>query len=386
MPRIKLTDTVAKTLQANPDKHILYRDTTVPGLALRITKNAHKTFVFNYSIAGRERRLRIGEFPGPWSVTAAREQAKLLRRKVDQGIDPLAELQTKAAEPTIEKLWLAFQKEHIPSVSKKYAADQTAYWKRYILPKLGNRKLSSIGSHEVDNLHRLVSETAPVAANRVISSLRKALNFAKRRDWITKNVAEGVRLNREENRQRYLTSTELKMLSSAVDRMPNQQAANAIRLLLLTGARRSEVLGARWNEFDLVNQTWTKPANRVKTRRDTTIPLSDLAAELLREMLKTQVSEFMFPSRSGGPISDIKAPWARLMRETGMDNFRIHDLRHSHASILVSQGHSLELIGALLGHTQQSTTARYAHLKRDPLRKALAGLDAMITATQSELD
>lgn len=384
MPNIKLTDTVAKSLQADPDKHILYRDTTVPGLALRVTKNAHKTFVFNYSIAGRERRLRIGEFPGHWSVTAAREQAKDLRRKVDQGIDPLEELQMKASEPTIEKLWSVFEKEHMPNISKKYAADQAAYWKRYILPKLGKRKLNSIGSHEVDNLHRFVSDSAPVAANRVISSLRKALNFAKRRDWVTKNVAEGVRFNREESRQRYLTDEELKRMSSAIERMPNQQAANAVRLLLLTGARRSEVLGARWSEFDLINETWTKPANRVKTRRDTTIPLSALAVELLKKMAKTHTEDFLFPSRSGGPVSDIKSPWAWLMKETGLENFRIHDLRHSHASILVSQGHSLELIGRLLGHTQHQTTARYAHLTQNPLRKALAGLDATITESHSK--
>jgi len=386
MPKLKLTNTVAKGLQADPTKHVLYRDTMMPGLALRITQNGHKTFVVNYSFEGRERRMRIGEFPNPWSVDAAREQAKELKKLVDNGIDPLAQRQDKASEPDLNALWTAFRSDHLPSVSARYRADQEHSWMQHILPRLGERKLSSLNSYDVDALHRSISETAPVAANRAVASLRKALNYAERRDWVAKNVTKGVRFNREEGRQRYLTDDELTTLASALDRMANRQAANSIWLLLLTGARRSEVLGAKWEEFDLQKGTWTKPAGRVKARQTTTITLSDLAIELLERMSADRSSEYLFPSRAGGPIRDIKGPWAWLLKETGLENFRIHDLRHSHASILVSQGHSLELIGHLLGHTQAQTTKRYAHLMQDPQREALAGLDAVISAARTQPD
>lgn len=386
MPKLKLTNSIAKSLQADPSKNVLYRDTAMPGLALRITRNGHKTFVFNYSFGGRERRMRIGEFPGAWTVEVAREQVKELKRLVDGGVDPLAQRQDKAAEPDLNALWAAFRSDHLPNVSEKYRADQEHYWAQYILPGLGERKLSSLTSYDVDVLHRKISEMAPIAANRAVASLRKALNYAQRRDWVAKNVVEGVRFNREEGRQRYLTDDELKRLISALDRMPNRQAADAILMLLLTGARRSEVLGAKWEEFDLEKGNWTKPAGRVKTRRTTTITLSSNAIQLLKRMSVEKSSEYLFPSRNGGPIQDIKGPWAWLLKDAGLEDFRIHDIRHSHASILVSHGSSLELIGHLLGHTQAQTTKRYAHLMQDPQREALAGLDAVISAARTHSD
>jgi integrase len=163
--------------------------------------------------------------------------------------------------------------------------------------------------------------------------------------------------------------------------MENQSAADAIRLLLLTGARRSEVLGAQWEEFNLERGIWIKPAGRVKSRKRTSVPLSERAQALLARMSESAAGTYLFPNKKGdGPVPDIKRPWAWLMAETGIQDFRIHDLRHTHASILVSQGLSLELIGKLLGHTQAQTTMRYAHLMDDPLREALRASDAAIAS------
>lgn len=381
MPKLRLNDTVVRKLSANVGKTVFYRDTEVSGLAIRVTKAGHKAFVFSYSINGRERRMTIGDFP-QWSVNAARDKAKHLHRQVSDGNDPLEERQKAAAAPTVMDLWEYFKTKHLPTVSDKHAGEQIKYWEQHILPALGRRKLATLTSNDIDTLHRKISGSTPTLANRVIASVRKALNLAKRLEWVPKNVAEGVKMNTEHPRQRYLSNAELKSVVNALDRMPNQSAANAIRLLILTGARRSEVLSARWDEFDLDAGTWTKPAGKVKIRRETTIPLSEAAVTLLEAVKAEARTDFLFPSRVGGPIKEIKAPWSWLMKETGLKNFRIHDLRHTHASILVSRGQPLEVIGRLLGHTQVQTTARYAHLLDDPLRRALDGVDAAVQGTK----
>lgn len=216
-------------------------------------------------------------------------------------------------------------------------------------------------------------------ANRIIAYLRKALNIAVRNQWVATNVANGVQKNREEPRCRYLTKAETERLLGALEVMPNQQAANAIRLLLLTGARRSEVFGAKWSEFDLELGVWTKPAGRVKTRRDTRVPLSQPAIALLTEMQNERTSEYLFPTRTGSHIKDINSPWRWLVKNAELHDFRIHDLRHSFASFLVSDGETLETIGRLLGHTQAQTTARYAHLMDDPLRRAVDRAGKMVS-------
>ncbi len=377
MPNTRLTNTLIRKLEVDPAKHVLHRDTEMPGLALRVTKAGTKSFVLNYSINGRERRMTIGGFPA-WTVEAAREEAKKLRRDIDTGQDPLEEKQQRAAAPTVKDLWEDYRSTHLPNLSARNIADQERMWNKHILPKLGQKKLVDLTSRHVDQMHAAVSRAAPIVANRMVASLRKALNIAKRNGWLDTNVAEGVWKNPEQSRERYLTSEETDRLVDALARMPNQSAANAIRLLLLTGARRNEVFGATWNEFDLNQGYWKKPAGRVKTRRNTTVPLSNAALDLLQKMKAASNSPYLFPSKTGEPIRDIKVPWNWLIEEAKLSDFRIHDLRHSFASFLVSEGTPLEQIGRLLGHTQAQTTMRYAHLADHPLRKAVTKYGDML--------
>lgn len=379
MPNARLNNTTIRKIEPDPDKNVQHRDAEVRGLSLLVTKAGTKSFVLNYSAGGRERRMTIGSFPS-WSIEAARERAKELRRKIESGEDPLEAKQQRAAAPTVQALWADYRKNHLPNLAARNIADQERMWNDHILPKLGRLKLADVTSRHVDELHRSVTEGSPVVANRMVASLRKALNIAKRNRWVETNAAEGVRKNPEHPRQRYLTPVEANRLIEALSRMPNQQAANAIRLLLLTGARRSEVFGAQWNEFDLEKGSWTKPAGRVKTRMDTHVPLSSTALDLLKAMKIESSSQFLFPSRTGKPITDIKVPWNWLLSEAKIDNFRIHDLRHSFASFLVSNGVGLEVIGRLLGHTQAQTTMRYARLMEGSLRKALASADVLLNA------
>jgi len=205
------------------------------------------------------------------------------------------------------------------------------------------------------------------------------------------NPTQGVERNNEERRYRYLSGDELCRLTDALATHSSQSAANAIRLLLLTGARRGEVLSATWDQFDLEIGTWTKPSSHTKQKREHRVPLSAPVRQLLAEMREAannrhahwqppEASPYLFPARSGdGSMADLKSSWTAICRTANLQGLRLHDLRHTYASVLAGAGFSLPLIGALLGHTQSQTTARYSHLADDPLRAATERAGAIVT-------
>jgi integrase len=247
-----------------------------------------------------------------------------------------------------------------------------------------------------------------------VEVVRKAFNLAIRWGWRADNPASGVHRNPEEKRARYLSDTELVRLCKALAAHPERTSANAIKLLMITGARRSEVLTARWEMFDLDAGVWVKPSAHTKQRKAHRVPLSAPAVQLLTDLRTTAnamaattgaaVSPYVFPGRNGRPITDLKRTWLSVCRAAGLAEriekpaadgsvvkaengepviawratARLHDLRHTYASILASHGLSLPIIGALLGHTQPQTTARYAHLLDDPLRAATEHVGARV--------
>lgn len=252
----------------------------------------------------------------------------------------------------------------------------------------------------------------PTRANRTIEVLRKAYNLAVRWEWCTSNPASGIQMNQEEKRERFLSPEEMARLSSILAHHCEPISSNAILLLMLTGARKSEVLKATWSSFDLDKGVWVKPSAHTKQRQEHRVPLSAAALTLLRGIKKTSTSVYVFPGRSGDqPLTDIKHSWESVCIKAGLavqvekrnrygkvvkdkegspvmvwkPDLRVHDLRHSFASLLVSGGASLPMIGAMLGHTQVQTTQRYAHLYDVPLRAAANHvgntLDAAIKAS-----
>jgi integrase len=230
-----------------------------------------------------------------------------------------------------------------------------------------------------------------------------------------------VTRNVEEKRHRYLNREEIAALAHALNAHDEPVSANAIKLLMLTGARRGEVLGATWEMFDLENGIWTKPSAHTKQKRLHRVPLSAPALSLLFDIRtaaereakakRSYINPYVFPGPNGKPLTEIKHTWSSLCRRAGLvtpvpkttragkpvkdergkpvmirqPNVRIHDLRHSFASILVSAGASLPLIGQMLGHTQVQTTARYAHLFDDPLRRAADTVGSVIDTATREL-
>jgi integrase len=389
---MRLTDITVKRLPAPAHGNKITYDDKVKGFGARVTAAASRSFVLTYrrKSDGRQRRITIGSFPD-WSTTAAREEAKRLKREVDAGADPIGEQEASRTAPTVAELCARFEQNHIPRLA---ASTQRVYRQQIaadILPAIGHMKVAIISHADIDALHRqITARSAETHANRVIGVISKMFNLAIKWGWRTDNLnpAHGIERNRETKRTRYLSSAELIRLSAALEKLRNKSAADAVRLLLLTGARRGELLGARWTDFDLEAGVWTKPAPTTKSGkksgREHRIPLSDAARQLLVEMrARAKNSEWLFPSRVGGPRLDLDDTWERLRRTANIPDTRMHDLRHTYASILVSAGLGLPVIGALLGHTQPATTARYAHLYDDPLRVATERASAIITGKRS---
>lgn len=399
----RLTDKLVRSLTPPEKGNQISYDADLPGFGIRLTAAGSRSFILNYVVAGRERRMTIGRFP-TWSASAAREEARALKRKINIGVDPLkdrsadrsAAMEAQDA-PTLRDLFERYDMEHLPHKAPRSAADDRSMWRNIILPKLSRAKVAAVTPSDVDALHAEISETRPVRANRVIEVLRKAFNLSIRWGWRADNPASGARRNPEEKRDRYLSPAEIIRLGDALAAHPERNSADAIRFLMLTGARRSEALRASWDQFDLDAGVWTKPSSHTKQRKEHRVPLSAPAVGLLREVRARSPGVYVFPASSEDkPLTDIKRSWTSVCREAGLaeeqpqrrrdgspvlnkngepvmvwrPTVRLHDLRHTYASVLASAGFSLPIIGALLGHTQAQTTARYAHLLDNPLRAA----------------
>ena len=352
---------------------------TVRGFGVRTTAAGAKSFILNYRAAGQERRYTIGSWPA-WSVTQAREKARELRRWIEDGGDPLAERIAEQGAPTIKLLADRYIAEHLPKKRPGSARDDQAMLRTWILPALGNKKVDAVRPGDVEALHRKISTTkATTRANRVVGLLSTMLSLAVRWEYVDRNVTRGAwQRNPETKRKRYLSPAEIARLTAALEQCPSQRAADAIRLLLLTGARKTEVTAAHWEQFDLTAGTWTKPATATKQKADHHVPLSAPALQLLNA-IGPKPQGYLFPGRDDQEYLHIRGTWEAVRKAAGIEDVHLHDLRHSFASILVSSGASLPLIGALLGHSNPTTTARYSHLFLDPLRAAAERVGAIVT-------
>jgi integrase len=381
----RLNDRFINSLKPPAKGKAIHWDDLVKGFGLRITSGGAKSFILNYRNAdGSDRQCTIGSFPD-WTTAAAREQAKSLKRDIDGGADPVSEQRSTRNAETVNDLLKRFEDEYLP---RKRASTQATYRnqiKSVVRPKLGKLKVAAVSFSDIDKLHHGLRAT-PYRANRIVSLVSRIFTMSIKWKMRTDNPAKGIERNNEDARERYLSMDELVRLSAALDGFHDQQTANIIRLLLLCGARVGEVVKARWVDIDLNERRWTKPSAHTKQGKVHVLPLSNAAIQLLQEIREDVPKDvpWVFPAADGnGHRSVIKAAWVTICETAGIENARVHDLRHTHASILINKGYSLPIIGKLLGHTVPSTTQRYAHLADDPLRRAVEDASATITGKKS---
>jgi integrase len=324
-----------------------------------------------------------------------------LRRAIDAGSDPLAERDGLREAPRIADLIERYCEEHLYKLSAHGAADQRSALTKFVTPIWGKKLVTEITPHDVNKLLTKVAEgrarphkekpnnrarklkppkPTPVRANRVGEMIRKMFGYAITWGWRQDNPAAKFYRRVETARERYLTPEEIGKLAIALETAEDRRAADVIRLCMLTGARLGEVRQARFADFNLAHMVWAKPAAMTKQRRVHRIPISaeTMAVVRQRQLVVPRGCPWLFPGDTvGQPVREVRRFWARIQRECGIEDVRIHDLRHTFASLLVSGGASLEMIAKLLGHSQTQTTQRYAHLMDSPLR---AGVDAVANA------
>jgi integrase len=396
----KLDDKTVRDLEAPASGNRITYDTDIKGFGVRITATGAKAFVLNYRAGGRERRYTIGSYP-EWLTKGARARAKELKREIDQGRDPMAEREQERTAPTVADLAKRYEAEHLPGKRPRSADEDRALIRDYILPAIGRLKVADVTRADVERLHRSITKSGkPIRANRVLACLRtmfaRAIGWSMRADNPARGGRDGVQMNAEDHRERFLSPAEIARLAGVLERHPERTTVALIRFLMMTGCRFGEAATATWSQFDLERGTWTKPSSHTKAKRQHVVPLSAPALALLAELKRESAGQLAFPSAKPSrkkpgsdkerPITTIKTAWAHIRRDAGLEGVRVHDLRHSFASVLASSGASLQLIGSLLGHTQMATTMRYAHLADDARREAVERVGAVISGNGKPAD
>jgi integrase len=383
----KLTDRMIESLAPPVAGNRILYDTDVKGFGLRITAGGARSFVLNYRINGRERRHTIGSFP-TWKVAIARKEAADLKRDIDRGRDPQAERKDARSAPTVAELADRYLTEHADVKKKQSSAEEDRRNLRlHIKPRLGKLPVAGVTRDDIARLHHSM-RGSPTGANRVLSLLSKM--FALAETWGLRpqhsNPCRGVDHFPEQKRDRLVSAEEMARLGDALSRHKGYWAGPAaIRLLMLTGMRKSEVLTLKWADVD-TERGWVRLSDSKTGAK--TVPIGAPALALLAELPRADGNPYVLPAarqrkagREGtGHFVQVQTTWATVSRVAGIEDLRLHDLRHAFASIGAIGGDSLFILGKLLGHADAATTQRYAHLATDPLRAVADRISGQVAA------
>jgi integrase len=376
----KLTEHSIRRITPPANGYTLHPDGN--GLALRVTANGARSWVLSYRTRdGRSRRATIGSLDD-WTLGAARKRAQEMRRDVDLGSDPVGEVQAERKAETVSELCDRFIAEHLPRKRPTTARGYHTAIKLYIRPALGAMKIKSVTFADVDRLHRSITKRGKTyQANCVHRVLSKMFALAVKWHYRTDNPCRGVEKNKEHERERYLTEAEGARLMRALDADRDQVSADLLRLALLTGARRNEIIALKWQDVDLTEGRWTKPHTKAGEKQH--VPLNAQACAVLAARYERD-SDVEQPFLRGRKFFSaeraVEGCWGRVRVAAKLDGMRMHDLRHSFASTLANRGVDLYVIGKLLGHKRVETTKRYAHLVDATLRAASEAAGRAIAA------
>lgn len=363
-------------------KDVYLWDVDLTGFGLKLTPAGRRVYLVQYRIGGRSgrtRRFTIGTH-GVLTAEQARVEARRLLGEVAAGRDPSDQKQQAKGSTSLGQALNQFLADHVDSKLKRSTAEEYRRLDRLCIPAdLKRRSLTEVTRSDIARLH-LSLRGKPYQGNRLLALLSKFFNWCERHGFRPDgmNPCRHIEKYREHRRERFLSADELGRMGAALrkaeaDGNASPFAIAAIRLLTLTGARLSEVLGIRWSEVDLGRACLRLPDSKTGQK---VIYLNAPALQVLAEVPRLEGNPHVIcGEKSGKRLVNLQKPWRRIRASAGLDDVRIHDLRHSFASVAVAGGASLPIIGALLGHTQPQTTARYAHLSADPLTAAneLAG-------------
>lgn len=379
----RLTKRVVESLAPGSDRYVVW-DSELKGFGVRVTPQGRKTYLVRYrTTGGADRRLTLTTH-GVMTTEEAREQARLALADAAMGGDPQGVKAERRAEMTMKELCELYMAEGTATKKETTLRIDRIRIDRHINPRLGSRKVTDITRGDIQRLMidvgngHIRGEATPHtrggkgAAARTVGLLGGIFTFAQERGFIETNPVRGLKRYKDNRRERFLSAAELGKLGDVLSAQEKDGSdprhVAIIRLLLLTGARKNEIARLRWCEVDL-----DKGLLRLKDSKTgpKIIRLGAAATSLLAKLPKAHAT-WVFPDRKHAdrPTSNLDWAWVRIRTKAEMPDVRIHDLRHSFASIGVAGGEGLVLIGKLLGHEHVVTTNRYAHLSDDPLQAA----------------
>lgn len=392
----RLTRRTVEAATKAADRYTVW-DSDLKGFGLRVEPSGTKTYVVRYRIGGGRtgtlRQFKIGR-ANKLTPDEARDQAKSALALVEMGKDPQAERVEARQTPTVAALCEIYMAEGVSTKKASTIALDTIRIERHIKPLIGGRKITELGAGDVERMMNAIADGkvksadhphargGRTAATKSVKLLRAIYNFAIARKLCAENPTLGVKTFADGKRERFLSPAELGRLGDALT-AAEAEGANAhhvaiLRLLALTGARKNEIAQLRWSEVDL--ERGLLQLEDSKTGRKV-IRLGAAAQEVLAEVARTK-SCYVFPDPRDPslPMRNLDWFWVGIRKRAGLDDVRIHDLRHSFASVGVSGGSGLFLIGKLLGHSHVATTQRYAHLADDPVKAAADKISASVAA------
>lgn len=384
---VLLTDLVVEKLKPPATGYVVVYDTKLKGFGVRVMASGVKSYVALYTARGNQRRHTIGA-TDHWKATEARAECKAILTAVDMGHDPGAEGKVYREAPTVKELLDRFLADHVREKLRPASIDE--YERRVeldLLPALGKLKVAEVTLADVERMHRKVTKGASkgkgggYAANRSVAVLSKAMSLAIKWGMRTDNPCRGIDRNKEEARERFLEQDELERLLGVLADYPDNDIADLVAFLLLTGSRKGETLKLRWDDIDLAAGTLIKRRATTKQDRPHKIPLSPEVIGLLVERReKGRPGALVFE----GMATRLRRAWPDLIKRARItERLTVHDLRHHFATGLLGLGASLPQIGKLLGQSTATVTARYAHHAVEDLRPAADSIGALYTKAKA---
>jgi integrase len=360
--RVKITKRMVDGIAPPVSGEVNLWDSEVPGFSLRVRATGSKVYVAEYrNQAQRKRRVTLGPH-GRLTVEQARDLARQVLAAAAQGRDPAEDRQESRSAPALEDLASRYVEQHATPKKKSSSVEADKRLLRlYILPALGRRKVAEIGLKDIADLHHAMRNTPP-QANRMLALLSKMFNLAERWGLRTQgsNPCRWVDRYPEKHRERFLSAAEIARLGAVLDEEEATEplVVLAIRLLLLTGARRNEVLTLRWSDVDFERSALCLPDSKTGAKM---IPVGPPVLALLSAAPRLEGNPYVIPGRrAGGRLVGLFRPWARIRERAELGELRLHDLRHSFASIGAAAGLGLPILGSILGHCwRRSETAGF---------------------------